>query len=263
MKALYLGLIVLFALSSCTESNSTSQPNLDISTLSLTETPNLNNVPISTSTPILPVAIPTVPMAKEARPIFLAWPLPAYISTSRIEQYPNTPWSWNYLGMNEGQQCPGAYQANFIYPYLFHYWRDESIPLTRDIAQADPHGFGFVECYSTNSNIGSNGHEGTDIKTPSDSNTPVYAAVDGKVMRWELAQWNTLIVLKHCLGGTWNIYSQCIDGKQWYTTYMHIIPEPEFLIIDKDITQGTQIAQVFNLAEKTHLHFEVGLEIRQ
>lgn len=261
MKKVYLIFSIVFVLLSCSKFTSSPQPPFDNPTPTFTKTSTQTRIPNLTPTPIFPVAIPTISPALDDRPAFLSWPLPSYIGTNKIEQYPNTPWTWNHLGLNEGQQCPPPF-ANFIYPYLYPYWRDESIPREQDIAQADPHGFAIVLCYSTDTNVGANGHAGTDIETNVNEKTPVYAAADGKVMQWRLSGWNSMIVLKHCLGGTWNIYAQCTDGKQWYTTYMHIIPNPEFLVKDKDVKQGTQIAQILNLAERTHLHFEVGLESR-
>lgn len=259
----YLICVVGVVLLSCTTSNSiASQPVINTQTAQL---PSYTSEPKSTITPMPPVARPTIPVAEEARPVFLSWPLPSYIGTTKIEQYPNTAWSWNYLGLNEGQQCPAAYAskfANLIYPYYFPYWRDESIPIERDRAQADPHGFGFIECYSTDENVGANGHAATDIETPDLAETPVFAAADGKVMVWRLSGWNSFIALKHCLGGTWDENSECVSGKQWYTTYMHIIPNVDFLVKNMDIAQGTQIARVLYLADRTHLHFEVGVGTR-
>jgi murein DD-endopeptidase MepM/ murein hydrolase activator NlpD len=224
-----------------------------------TETPAQTNTLIATPTPTVPPVTATVSPALDDRPVFLAWPLPAYIGTARISQYPNTPWTWNYLGLNPGYQCPPAY-GYLLNTDSLPYWRDLSIPEEQDKAQADPHNFEMVECYSTDSNAGANGHEGTDIKAP--AGTPVFTAADGKIQQWRLSGWNTMIVLKHCLGGAWDAHNQCSGGRQWYTTYMHIIPDMLFLKENMDVAQGTQIATVLDQADNSHLHFEVGLDKR-
>lgn len=189
-------------------------------------------------------------------PVFLAWPLPARIGLARISQYPNTPWAWNYLGLNEGYQCPP------MFGYLevsYEYWRDTSIPTEQDQAQADPHNFQMIECYTTGSSVGKRGHEGTDIKAPAD--TPVYAVADGKIAGWWLNDLNSMIVLKHCLGGTWDAQNQC-TGTKWYTTYMHIIINKDLQINDLDVPQGAQVGTIYNQYDNSHLHFEVGLNQR-
>lgn len=213
-------------------------------------------VPIATAT-IAPTA--TVDPSLLERPPFLAWPLPAYIGTARISQYPNTPWTWHYLGLNEGYQCPPAFG------YLLNldslpYWRDVSIPEEQDKAQADPHQFEMVECYSTDGNAGANGHEGTDIKAP--AGTPVLAAADGKIQEWRLSGLNSMVVVKHCLGGSWDANHQCAGGKYWYTTYMHIVPDGPLLQEHKDVAQGEQLGTIYDQTINSHLHFEVGLEKR-
>jgi hypothetical protein len=77
------------------------------------------------------------------RPAFLAWPLPTYIGLARISQFPNTPWTWNYLGLNPEQQCPPAFGYVLMPPGG---WR-ESHPRKQDMAKADPHNFEMVNCY--------------------------------------------------------------------------------------------------------------------
>jgi hypothetical protein len=193
------------------------------------------------------------------RPIFLTWPLPAYIGLARISQYPNTPWTWNYLGLNEGQQCPP------MFGYLLNvdswvYWRDPSIPEKQDQAQADPHNFEMVACYSTDGNIGANGHEGTDIKAP--PGTPVYAAAEGRVMEWRPDGLNSMIVLKHCLGGGLDASGECIGRQWWYTTYMHIVTNKDLLVENLEIPSGTQVGVIYDQGDNSHLHFEVGREKR-
>lgn len=181
----------------------------------------------------------------------MAWPLPAHIGLARISQYPDRPWSRNMLGLNAGYTCPP------MFGYIpdagaLAYWRDLSIPYAQDSDQADPHQFEMVECYS--------GHEGTDIKAP--AGTPVYASADGLVQQWRLTGLNSMLVLKHCLGGTWDANSQCAGGKQWYTTYMHIVPDPALLVENVPLKQGAQLGVIFDQTINSHLHLELGLDKR-
>ncbi len=253
MKNPLLSLFVLAMLvSSCAISPQASSTS--------TVTSTLTQAPIPTS--IVEVASPTftsTPDLSGDHPVFILWPLPTYIGLARISQYPNSPWTWNYLGLNAGYQCPP------MFGYLLNvdswaYWRDSSIPEEQDKAQADPHQFEMVECYSTDGNIGANGHAGTDIKAP--AGTPVYASADGKVMEWRLPGLNSMIVLKHCLGGTWDEADQCVGGKQWYTTYMHIVTNEDMLKENFAVTQGTQLGTIYDQSANSHLHFEVGLDKR-
>ncbi|HCR70635.1 MAG TPA: hypothetical protein DIW23_04250 [Anaerolineae bacterium] len=193
----------------------------------------------------------------DERPIFLAWPLPSYIGVARISQFPNTPWTWNYLGLNSGMQCPPAF--GYLEAWM-PTWRDTSIPWEQDVAQADPHQFQMIECYSAGGEVGKNGHEATDIKAP--ATTPVFASADGKIAGWRIWDINTMLVLKHCLGGTWNINNECQNGTKWYTTYMHIVIEPAMQQMDLDISTGTQLGTIYPQGDNSHLHFEVGLDKR-
>jgi len=229
-------------------------------------TPVVESTPVILATDIpgyTPEAVtPTITPQLEIgdRPIFLMWPLPAHIGLARISQYPNDPWTWNYLGLNEGQQCPP------MFGYLLNvdswaYWRDPSIPEEQDKAQADPHNFEMVACYSTDGNVGANGHEGTDIKAP--PGTPVHAAADGRVMEWRPEGMNSMIVLKHCLGGGgWDEADRCVGGQPWYTTYMHIVTNKELLVENLPVPAGTPVGVIYDQSINSHLHFEVGREKR-
>jgi murein DD-endopeptidase MepM/ murein hydrolase activator NlpD len=194
----------------------------------------------------------------DARPAFLEWPLPHYIGLPRISQFPNSPWTWNYLGLNPGQQCPPAF-GYLLNVDSWRYWRDPSVPLEQDQAWADPHNFEMVACYSTDFDMGENGHEGTDIKAP--AGTPVYASADGRVQEWRQGGLNSMIVLKHCLDGGWEDGGGC-NRTQWYTTYMHIIPTVDLLEENKAVRAGEQIGVIYDQTINSHLHFEVGLEKR-
>lgn len=230
-----------------------------IPTVALTQAAAVaTNTPVATLT-LVPAPSPTISLGMLERPVFLAWPLPASIGLARISQYPNTAWTWNYLGLNPGYQCPPAF-GYLLNLDSFPYWRDGSIPEEQDKAQADPHNFEMVECYSSGDNLGPNGHEGTDIKAP--AGTPVYAAADGKILEWRLTGLNSMIVLKHCLGGIWDGNHQCTGGKLWYTTYMHIVTNKDLLQENKTVAQGTQVGTIYDQTINSHLHFEVGLEKR-
>lgn len=191
------------------------------------------------------------------RPVFLAWPLPSYIGVARISQFPNTPWTWNYLGLNSGMQCTPAF--GYLEAWITT-WRDTSISWEQDSAQADPHQFQMIACYSAGGEVGNNGHEATDIKAP--AGTPVFASADGKVAGWRLTDLNSMIVLKHCLGGSWNENNECVDGTKWYTTYMHIVIDENFQQMDLDVVIGTQLGTIYPQGDNSHLHFEVGLDKR-
>lgn len=191
------------------------------------------------------------------RPIFLSWPLPSYIGVARISQFPNTPWTWNYLGLNSGMQCPPAF--GYLEAWM-PTWRDNSILWEQDVAQADPHQFQMIECYSAGGEVGKNGHEATDVKAP--AGTPVYASADGKVAGWRLTDLNSMLVLKHCLGGNWDEKNECLNGTKWYTTYMHIMVDEKFQQMDLDVNTGTQLGTIYPQGDNSHLHFEVGLEKR-
>ncbi len=198
---------------------------------------------------------PTATPAPPERPAFLAWPLPDSIGAARISQYPNSPWTWNYLGLNPGHACPPMF-GYLEDPGSWLYWRDLSLPDAQDRAQADPHQFEMVECYAGDAAQGEGGHAGTDFKAPPD--TPVYAAADGRVMNWRDSGNNSMLVLEHCIGGTWDANQQCAGGRQWYTTYMHIALDPAVMQANLEIAQGARIGAVYDQMINSHLHLEVG-----
>jgi murein DD-endopeptidase MepM/ murein hydrolase activator NlpD len=223
-------------------------------------TPVPTSPPTATFAPIAPPFTPTPSPEMLERPVFLAWPLPAHIGLARISQFPNSGWSWHYLGLNPGYECPP------MFGYLLNvdswpYWRDVNIPEAQDKAQADPHNFEMVACYSTSGIPGMpDGHEGTDIKAP--AGTPVYASANGLVQEWRNSGLNSMIVLKHCLFGNWEENYECAGGQQWYTTYMHIVPDPALLKENTSVAQGDILGAIYDQTINSHLHFEVGRDRR-
>lgn len=249
MKTKLAFLISIAFLSACATPNLAT--SIDIPAPASPQTPP----PTSTIEESTPTVVATPDLSGD-RPVFLVWPLPAKIGLARISQYPNSPWTWNYLGLNEGYQCPP------MFGYLeisYDYWRDTSIPIERDQAQADPHNFQMIECYTTGGAAGKSGHEGTDIKAPAD--TPVFAVADGKIAGWRLGDLNSMMVLKHCLGGDWDSQSQC-SGRKWYTTYMHLVLDEDWFEENLDVAQGDTLGTIYNQGDNSHLHFEVGLDKR-
>ena len=101
----------------------------------------------------------------------LYWPLDD--EYRHILAYPNTEWTWAYLGLNPGNECPPYYSRSF--EESWDYWRDPSIPLEQDWYQAS-RGHQKVACYSRDGDVID--HRGTDITTP--PLAPVYAVANGK-----------------------------------------------------------------------------------
>jgi len=255
---LLLLVIVLLIFSACGQTTGISAPPILPSQVTSIETPAPSPTLFPTLTPIVPLPTATPDPQTLERPVFLDWPLPAYIGLARISQYPNSPWSWNYLGLNSGYECPP------MFGYLLNvdswpYWRDKSIPEAQDKAQADPHNFEMVECYST-SNGGPEGHEGTDIKAP--AGTLVQAAAEGLIQDWRDSGLNSMVVLKHCLRGSWDANFVCVGGQQWYTTYLHIIPVQALLQANQVIQVGETLGTIYDQGDNSHLHFEVGHDQR-
>ncbi|MBI5955213.1 MAG: M23 family metallopeptidase [Chloroflexi bacterium] len=250
-KVFHCTFLFFFTLSACSTPTSITPTDTPVPPI-----PTLTQTPVPTATIGIPTFTATPQPDFGDHPAFLAWPLPARIGLARISQYPNTPWTWNYLGLNEGYQCPP------MFGYLelsYDYWRDISIPIEQDQAQADPHNFQMIECYTTGGAVDKRGHEGTDIKAPAD--TPVYAVADGKIAGWRLNGLNSMMVLKHCPGGDWDAQNQC-SGTKWYTTYMHLVLDEELFVENLDVAQGDTLGAIYNQGDNSHLHFEVGLDKR-
>ncbi|MFM8321628.1 MAG: M23 family metallopeptidase, partial [Chloroflexota bacterium] len=188
------------------------------------------------------------------RPAFLAWPLPPSTGLARISQYPNTAWTWRYLGLADGFTCPPMF-GYLSDPAVRPYWRSAGLTEAQDQAQADPHQFEMVACY-TDSDPLVGGHAGTDIKAG--RGTPVYAAAAGRVVQWRDSGSNSMLVLGHCLGGEWDGAGGCAGGQPWYTTYMHLQPDPALDQPGLAVQQGQPLGAIYDLGINSHLHFEVG-----
>ena len=159
------------------------------------------------------------------------WPLDD--SHRHITSYPDTAWSWKYLGLNPGMQCP-PYEIRYL-DDCPSYWRDESIPYEQDRAQADPGDMGRVNCYA--------GHEGTDIW--GELGDPVYAVADGDIIAFNKNGNNSTITITH---------RRYVDGVTytWKARYVHL--KGTFPKTSGHVDEGKIIGYV---GGKQHLHYEV------
>ncbi|MBN1427596.1 MAG: M23 family metallopeptidase [Anaerolineae bacterium] len=153
--------------------------------------------------------------------------------------YPDSAWTWSFLGINEGQTCP---------PYRMRlrensqkYWRDPIIPEEEDWLQASQ-GREFVRCYLN--------HRGTDVATQ--PGAPVYAVADGVV---HLAAEgddeegaNGQVVIAH---------HRIVDGVDynWEARYLHL--RNFFPVKSGPVREGQLIGYVADRKSNTHLHFGV------
>jgi murein DD-endopeptidase MepM/ murein hydrolase activator NlpD len=165
------------------------------------------------------------------------WPLDADFRF--VLAYPDTPWTWQYLGLNPARGCP---------PYRLRtrdqsaaYWRDPGTPEDADWQQAS-RGAGLVSCYHT--------HAGTDI--PATPGAPVVAAADGTVALIEPSSdtegEGAMIVVDH---------HRTVAGVDytWRVRYIHLTDE--FPVRSGPVREGQVIGFVLNQGLNTHLHFEV------
>ncbi len=181
-----------------------------------------------------------LPAAAQDSPHFITlnyWPLDA--PHWYVIDYPDTEWTWNFLGLNPGKTCP---------PYLIHdraestaYWRDPSTPEATDWEQAS-HGNRWVSCYK--------GHAGTDIVAPAYS--PVYAVAAGEVIGIQPGRDangpNAVVTVQHHR----DIAGYSAD---WIVRYIHL--ENNFPVLAGPVKEGQVIGFVGERGTNTHLHFEI------
>lgn len=165
------------------------------------------------------------------------WPVDAKYPF--VIAYPDSSWTWSFLGINPGQTCP---------PYRLRsrensqqYWRDPDIPEEDDWIQASQ-GRDYVRCYLA--------HRGTDIATP--PGAPVYAVADGVVhlaiegsdSEGESGQ----VVIAH---------NRTVDGVDytWQARYLHL--RNFFPVTSGPVREGQFIGYVADRKSNTHLHFGV------
>lgn len=165
------------------------------------------------------------------------WPLDAKYPF--VIAYPDSSWTWSFLGMNPGRTCP---------PYRLRsrensqqYWRDPTVPEDDDWLQASQ-GRDYVRCYRA--------HRGTDIAAQ--PGAPVYAAADGVVHlviegsdgEGESAQ----VIIAH---------RRVVDGVDytWQVRYLHL--RNFFPVLSGPVREGQLIGYVADRKSNTHLHFGV------
>jgi murein DD-endopeptidase MepM/ murein hydrolase activator NlpD len=165
------------------------------------------------------------------------WPLDAKYPF--VIAYPDSSWTWGFLGINSGQRCP---------PYRLRsqdnsqqYWRDPTISLEDDWLQASQ-GREYVRCYQA--------HRGTDIAAQ--PGAPVYAvaegvvhlAIEGSDSEGESGQ----VVIAH---------NRTVDGVNytWQARYLHL--RNFFPVTSGPVREGQFIGYVADRKSNTHLHFGV------
>ncbi|MGB1250742.1 MAG: InlB B-repeat-containing protein [Candidatus Promineifilaceae bacterium] len=177
------------------------------------------------------------------------WPLSN--ADRHVTSYPNSSWTHDYLGINSGQECP-PYNRRFTDKAEGDiYWRDSSIPLSVDLAQAQGKSRGGalgakVACYSGGSGAGiAQDHEGTDIYDLY-GGQPVYAVADGEIISAGTTWQNTALIVNHWreVGGV---------HYTWRVRYVHL--HTNFPKTSGRVTAGDVLGYVGS--SQHHLHFEV------
>ena len=92
-------------------------------------------------------------------------------------------------------------------------------------------------------------HAGQDMAAP--AGTPIYAAAGGEVVEAGLVDSTGTVTIKHVL-----------DGKIWYTSYLHMYQDGIFVKKGQQVKAGQLIAAVGSTGYSTgpHLHFEVRIK---
>lgn len=165
------------------------------------------------------------------------WPLDAKYPF--VIAYPDSSWTWGFLGINPGQRCP---------PYRMRsrdnsqqHWRDPAVPEEDDWIQASQ-GRDYVRCYLA--------HRGTDIAAQ--PGAPVYAVADGVVhlaiegsdSEGESGQ----VVIAH---------NRTVDDVNytWQARYLHL--RNFFPVTSGPVKEGQFVGYVADRKSNTHLHFGV------
>lgn len=165
------------------------------------------------------------------------WPVDA--GHRYVLDYPDTPWSWQALGLNPDKGCP-PYRAR-TRDQSVDYWRTSGLDENADWLQAS-RGLDLVGCYRL--------HAGTDIPAP--SGTPVYAAADGVVALTELnvdtEGDGAMIVIDH---------HRTVAGVDytWRVRYLHLLDR--FPVKSGPVREGQLIGWMVDKRLNSHLHFEV------
>ena len=92
-------------------------------------------------------------------------------------------------------------------------------------------------------------HAGQDMAAP--AGTPIYAAAGGEVVEAGMVDSTGTVTIKHVL-----------DGKIWYTSYLHMYQDGIFVKKGQQVKAGQLIAAVGSTGYSTgpHLHFEVRIK---
>lgn len=92
-------------------------------------------------------------------------------------------------------------------------------------------------------------HAGQDMAAP--AGTPIYAAAAGEVVEAGMVDSTGTVTIKHVL-----------DGKIWYTSYLHMYQDGIFVKKGQQVKAGQLIAAVGSTGYSTgpHLHFEVRIK---
>lgn len=177
---------------------------------------------------------------------FLHWPLPANITVNRISRLPNTPWTWEFLGIHNCPQYPARIDPG-------KWWDGKSYGGNRSqIRPGTPDSrVKWMNIYATNELQDAFAcyydHAGTDISAT--NGTPIYAAADGVLRMGTSSTGSRYLYMQHD-----NVNG---SGQTWLTIYLHAINIQNNLI-GTSVRQGTKIAEV----GAGHLHFEVARNAR-
>jgi hypothetical protein len=169
-------------------------------------------------------------------PLFY-WPLPDEFRV--ITSYPDSAWTWEFLGLAPGMGCPGYNDRD---PDASRaYWRTPGVPEDQDWTRASQ-GHRKLACYRN--------HAGTDIFAP--PGTPVFAIADGTVTQIELASEEdstvgVVVEIEHERLYRGRVY-------HWLGRYIHLKGNPPVTL--GPVKGGQLIGYVVNQGTNSHLHME-------